>query len=224
MARKSAGSGPVAEHVGRRLHVLIADDHPLMLAGIRRTLERDDQLAVVGEARTGPELLELIARRAPDVVVMDLRMPGVNGTELLARLRSSWPAVKVVVLSAAADRASVERAMAAGASAYAIKTVEPSEVIELIKLAASGRGTFERRTPRPLGGRRRRPDEPALTNREQVVLAAIASGRTTAEISRDLWVSEQTVKFHLTNIYRKLGVSNRAGAIRYALEHELVAA
>jgi DNA-binding NarL/FixJ family response regulator len=205
-----------------RIRVLIADDHPLIIAGIRRTIDDLDDIEVVGEAHSGPELLQLVERRRPGLVLMDLRMPGVLGVQCIEQLRGSWPEVKVVVLSACDDRASIDAALYAGASAYILKSAQTIDIASVLRQASSG-VVFHAPSQTPTGVRP--PDDPelpSLTDRERSILSAVASGLTTAAISRDLWVSEHTVKFHLTNIYRKLGVANRAGAVRYALEHHLV--
>lgn len=204
-----------------RTRVLIADDHPLVLAGIRRTLERSEEIEVVGEAASGSQVLAMIERRAPEVVLLDLHMPGVAGTELIAEIRSSHPETKTLILSAAEDRASIDAALSAGASAYIVKSVQPADLSSIIRQVASG--VVFHAPSRGGAAAPTQPDaeEPLLTEREQTVLEAVAAGLTTSAISGQLWVSEHTVKFHLTNIYRKIGVSNRAGAVRYALEHGL---
>jgi len=204
---------------GEPIKVLIADDHPLIIAGLRRTIEPLGDLALVGEARTAAELLELVQRRRPDVVLMDLRMPGMNGVELVHQIRRVRPGAAVVVLSACDERPTIDRTLAAGASAYVLKSAHTIDVGAVIRRVASGEVVhphIPESTPAitPLGPRR-----PALTGRERSILEAVATGMTTAAISRELWVSEHTIKFHLTNIYRKLGVANRAGAVRFALEH-----
>jgi DNA-binding NarL/FixJ family response regulator len=207
------------------LRVLIADDHPLMLAGIRRALERGEGIEIVGEARSGPELLDMIERRRPGLVLMDLRMPGVHSSECVEAIRERWPEVKVVVLSACEDRPSIEGALAAGASAYIVKSVHPPDIASVLRQTWGCGGVFHAVThQRPVLGlaATEEPQGPVLTEREHTILAAVASGMTTAAISEQLWVSEHTVKFHLTNIYRKLGVPNRAGAVRYALENGIV--
>ncbi|MEA2158210.1 MAG: hypothetical protein QOD66_590 [Solirubrobacteraceae bacterium] len=210
--------------VERPLKVLIADDHPLMLAGVRRVLERSENIEIVGEAHTGPEVLGLVERRRPDLVLLDLRMPGVEGTECLERLKESWPEVKTVVLSACEDRDSIDGALNAGASAYVVKSVNSADIASVIRQAASGSVFHPVSAPRAKQVTADEAPSPLLTDRERVILEAVASGLTTAAISKNLWVSEHTIKFHLTNIYRKLGVPNRAGAVRYALEHDLAAA
>jgi DNA-binding NarL/FixJ family response regulator len=198
--------------------VLIADDHPLVISGIRRTIESSEDIEIVGEAQSAPQLLALAERRQPDVVLMDLRMPGANGVDCIEQLRGNWPAIKVVVISACDDRASITSALRAGASAYLVKTAVPSDIESVVRQVARG-AVFLAAPSSPIAAEP--PKDPAvspLSDRERSVLAAVAAGMTTAEVSRELWISEHTVKFHLTNIYRKLGVANRASAVRYAIE------
>ena len=203
------------------IRVLIADDHPLIIAGVRRTIEHLEDIEVVGEAHSGSELLHLIERRDPSVVLMDLRMPGMSGFDCIEQIRGRWPLIKVVVLSACDDRETIDGALRAGANAYVLKSAQPIDIASVLRQVASGAVFYAPATP----ARGAEPADdhpgPALTDRERSILAAVASGLTTAAISREMWVSEHTVKFHLTNIYRKLGVANRAGAVRYALEHRL---
>jgi DNA-binding NarL/FixJ family response regulator len=208
-----------------RIRVLVADDHPMVIAGIRRTIEPFADIEIVGEAHSGPELMRLVERRRPGLVLLDLRMPGVEGVEHIEQIRENWPEVKIVVLSACDDRRSIDGALRAGASAYVLKSAAPVDVASVLRQASSG-AVFHSPSSgptTPIGGGVQ-PDEPVLTDREATILSAVSTGLTTAAISRDLWVSEHTIKFHLTNIYRKLGVVNRAGAVRYAFEHDLVAA
>ncbi len=202
-----------------QIKVLIADDHPLIIAGIRRTIDHVDDLEVVGEARSGSELMQLIERRMPDLVLMDLKMPGMVGVEAIAQIRERWPEIKTVVLSACDERSTIDSALLAGASAYVLKSAHTIDIASVLRQASSG-AVFHAPTSAPApAGLREASARPTLTDRERSILAAVASGMTTAAISRDLWISEHTIKFHLTNIYRKLGVVNRAGAVRYALEH-----
>jgi DNA-binding NarL/FixJ family response regulator len=221
-----AASAEVSEHMlePKAIRVLIADDHPLIIAGVRRTIEQSEDFEVVGEARSSAEVMTLIERRNPDIVLLDLRMPGVVGVEHIEQIRDRWPQVKVVVLSACDDRPSIESALHAGANAYMLKTTTPVDIASVLR-QVSGGVVFHAPPAPPAGGPM--PHEahsPTLTDREQTILAAVGSGLTTAAISRELWVSEHTIKFHLTNIYRKIGVSNRAGAVRYALENGIAGA
>jgi DNA-binding NarL/FixJ family response regulator len=145
-----------------------------------------------------------------------------NGVEMIHRIRREHPGAKLVVLSACDERATIDRAVAAGASAYVLKSAHTIDVAAVIRRVASGEVLHPHHPEpthaiAPLG-----PRCSTLTGRERSILEAVATGMTTAAISRELWVSEHTIKFHLTNIYRKLGVANRAGAIRFALEHGIV--
>jgi len=204
------------------IRVLIADDHPLILAGVRRGLERSDGIEVVGEAHSASEAMSLIERRRPEIVLMDLRMPDVHGTEHIQQVRERWPDVKVVVLSASEDRSSVDSALNAGASGFVVKSVSPSDIAAILRQIAAG--VFLAPAPpaaSPTEGELEGEEDPVLTDRERTILSAAARGLTTAAISRELWISQHTVKFHLTNVYRKLEVPNRAAAVRWALEHGL---
>jgi DNA-binding NarL/FixJ family response regulator len=204
------------------LKVLIADDHPLILQGLRRTLEACDDIEVVGEAHTGAEVLPLADRRRPDVVLLDMRMPEMDGIECARELKRALPEIRSILLSASEERASVEAAEAAGASAYLVKSVTAIDLPAVVRQVAAGYTMFQ--APSADHHRDNAADGagPELTERETAILSAAAGGLTTKAIGKELWVSEHTVKFHLTNIYRKLGVSNRSGAIRYAFEHGLV--
>jgi DNA-binding NarL/FixJ family response regulator len=209
------------------LRVLLADDHPLMLIGIRHMLESYEDIEVVGQAQSGTELMALIERRAPDMILTDLHMPGFGGVSSITEITSRWPELKIVVLSACEDRAEVNAALLAGASAYVVKSARTVDIAAVLRQANSGvvfhAPTQLRSTP--AGHREDQPVQsgPELTDREVTILTAVAQGLTTKRISADLWVSEHTIKFHLTNIYRKLGVANRSGAVRYAIEHGLAA-
>jgi DNA-binding NarL/FixJ family response regulator len=214
--------GDLDAHVVTQARVLIADDHPLILAGIRRTLERSDDIEIVGEAVSGSQVLAMVERRRPEVVLLDLHMPGVVGADLIAAIHADWPDVKIIVLSASDERSAIDGAINAGASAYILKSVNPVDLPSVIRQVAAGAIFLAPARPAESTGEDPRT-APDLTERERTILTAISSGQTTSAISRELWVSEHTIKFHLTNIYRKLGVSNRAGAIRFAIEHGLAA-
>jgi DNA-binding NarL/FixJ family response regulator len=207
----------------RAIRVLIADDHPLIIAGVRRTIEQSEDFEVVGEARSGNELLTLVERRSPDIILLDLRMPGVSGVEHIQQIRERWPDLKMVVLSACDDRPSIESALHAGANAYMLKTTSAVDIGSVLRQVAAGVVFHAPPSPPVSAPSAHEAQTSALTARERTILAAVGAGLTTAAISRELWVSEHTIKFHLTNIYRKIGVSNRAGAVRYALEHGIAA-
>src|SRR5947207_11276901 len=204
-----------------RMRVLIADDHPLILAGIKRALEEDDQFEVVAEARVGSQVLPLISQTNPDLALLDLRMPEMDGLQCLDRIRQQHPKVKVVILSVSTDPEVVQTVLNRGASAYIVKSVNPIDLSSALRQALEGT-VFS-----AIGLPAKRAQDDAvkaagLTERETAILKALAGGLSNKAIAKELWVAEQTVKFHLTNIYRKLDVANRTEAARYAYEHGLI--
>lgn len=201
------------------LKVLVADDHPLMLEGLRRVLEEESGIEIVGEARNGKEVLDLTSRTRPGMILMDLRMPGMDGLACLKLLHRHHPDVKVVVISVSSDPAHIREALEQGASAYIAKTVNPPDLGSILRQASDGT-VWSAPVSSPTAGEADRPAN--LTEREISILQAVAAGLSNKAISREFWVTEQTVKFHLSNIYRKLGVPNRTAAAQYAHQHGLV--
>jgi DNA-binding NarL/FixJ family response regulator len=202
------------------IKVLVADDHPLTLQGIRRALEDARDIEIVGEANSGSQVLPLIGQTGPDLVLLDIRMPQLDGLACLDRIRDRYPNVKVVMLSAYTDRQHIELALRRGASAYIAKTVNPLDLASALRQAIAGTvfTTFV-----PADGEEESAGAAAgLTERELAMLEALTRGLSNQQIGKQYWVTEQTVKFHLGNIYRKLGVANRTEAARFAFEHGLV--
>ena len=201
------------------MRVLIADDHKLIVDGIKRALEGSSDFEVVGEATSGSQVLSMVGRTNPDLVLLDLRMPGADGLTCLSQIKKRYPAVKVVVLSVSTDESVIQTVLKRGASAYIVKTINPVDLPSALRQAVDG--TVFSAIGLPEAG-----DSAAraagLTEREAAILSALARGLSNEAIGKELWIAEQTVKFHLTNIYRKLGVSNRTEATRYAYEHGLV--
>jgi DNA-binding NarL/FixJ family response regulator len=203
------------------VRVLIADDHPLILAGIKRALEEDDQFEVVAEARVGSQVLPLVSQTQPDLALLDLRMPEMDGLTCLDRIRKEHPKVKVVILSVSTDPEIVQTVLNHGAAAYVVKSVNPIDLSSALRQALEGT-VFS-----AVGLPEKTAQEDAvkaagLTDRETTILKALARGLSNEAIGKELWVAQQTVKFHLTNIYRKLDVKNRTEAARYAYEHGLI--
>jgi DNA-binding NarL/FixJ family response regulator len=202
------------------VRVVIADDHRLMLDGVRRALEADGGFEIVGETQNGTQVLPLVSKTNPDLVLLDVRMPAMDGLACLDQIKKRHPQVKVVMLSASTSQDLIDSALRRGASAYVLKSVDPSDLPSTLRQAASGNvfstvGTMDdsgAATARGAG----------LTERELAILKALARGLSNDDIARELWVTDKTVKFHLTNIYRKLGVRNRTEASRYAFEQGLV--
>ena len=195
------------------LKVLLADDHRLMLAAARRVLERHADFEIVGEVMRGTQVGPAVTSLEPDVVLLDVRMPGLDGIACLKRLRAHGSNVPVVVISSYVDDEHVEAARLAGASAYVGKTIDPTELPDIVRGAAAG-APFHVARPAVV-----REDNSELSDRELTVLEALTRGLSNRQIGEELWVSEQTVKFHLRNVYRKLDVKKRAEAVRWAYSH-----
>ncbi len=205
----------------KTIKVVIAEDHALMRDGVRLVLNESDDIEVVGEARTGTDVLPVATRTQPDVVLLDLRMPGMDGLAVLDQLRERMPTVNVVIFSALDSHDQIEAALRRGAHGYIVKTINPADLPSAIRQAV------ERSVYHPfalLAGADSAAKRSGLSEKELEVLRELAHGRSNKEIARSLFVSEQTVKFHLRNIYRKLGIATRTEALRYAYENGLIEA
>jgi DNA-binding NarL/FixJ family response regulator len=202
------------------LKVLIADDHRLILNGIREALGEAQDIEVVAATHAGSQVMPLISRTEPDLVVIDIHMRGADGFSCLDLIRRRFPAVKIVVLSTVRDAERIQTALRRGASAYIVKTVDPRDLPSALRQAAEG--TVYHALGADEGESADVARTTGLTERQLAILRALARGLSNQAISKELWVTEQTVKFHLANIYRALGVRNRTEAARYAYEHGLV--
>lgn len=202
------------------MKVLIADDHKLMVEGIRRALEPAEDIEIVGEASSGSQVLPLVRRMSPDVVLLDMRMPHMDGLACLDQIRKNCPKVKVIVLSVFSDPEHIQAAFSHGASGYIVKSVNPLDLPSAIRQAVDG--TVFHALGLPEANEASAGKAAGLTERELSILKAVARGLSNQAIGKELWVTEQTVKFHLTNIYRKLQLANRTEAARYAYQHGLV--
>jgi two-component system, NarL family, response regulator YdfI len=206
----------------RRLRVLIADDHELMVEAVRLALaEAEQEFEIVASTTRGPQVLPLVARTQPDLVLLDLRMPGMDGLTCLELLRQRHPAVKAVVLSGVEDPNVMRAAFSRGAIAYIRKQVDPRDLPSALRQAANGTVT------QPIFGEAEEPqqtpaDDAGLTEREVAILRALGDGMSNKQIAQQLWLAEQTVKFHLTNLYRKLDVSTRTEAVNAAYRRGLL--
>jgi two-component system, NarL family, response regulator LiaR len=203
-----------------RLRLLVADDHGLMVEAIRLALKDRPEFEIVGAADSGSQVLPLVQRTKPDLVLLDLRMPGMDGLVCIRLLRERAPSVKIAVLSGMDSDEMVTEALRLGASAFISKRVEPHELPQALMEA------FEGEVPEPIG-RAASTESPAvvekgLTEREVEVLRALGKGHSNKQIAKSLWLAEQTVKFHLTNIYRKLEVGSRTEAVHWAYRHGLL--
>ncbi|WP_372791265.1 response regulator [Paraconexibacter sp.] len=202
------------------MRVLIADDHPLILQSLKAAVDSAEDFEVIAETDSGPHVLPLVNRTRPDLVLMDVQMPGMDGLQCLDLIRERHPDTKVVLISAGGDPAQVQVALRRGAAGYLRKSIAPAEIPSALRHAVTGDAYF------PIGGTESAEEHIArtagLTTRELEILKSLAVGMSNKQISAEHFVTEQTVKFHLSNIYRKLSVSNRAEAVRFALEQGLV--
>jgi len=206
--------------MNKTVRVVIADDHRLIVEGIRRALADADDFEVVGEASSGSQVLPLVRRSSPDMVLLDLRMPGLDGLTALEQIKRDYPDVKVVILSATTDPAVIQTALSRGASAYVIKSVNPPDLPSTLRQAMEGNVFHAIGLPQQ--GQTSVAGELGLTVREIEILKALARGLSNQAIGKELFVAEQTVKFHLTNIYRKLNAANRTEAVRLAYQHGII--
>ena len=198
--------------------VLLVDDHSILRVSLSRLLDAEDDIEVVGTAGDGSEAVALVAERAPDVVLMDLSMPVMDGVEATRSIVASGATAKVVVLTSFSDRDRINEALEAGAIGYLLKDAEPDELLRGVRAAARGDWPIDPRAARLLlgGGR---PSGPRLSAREQEVLGLVAAGLANKLIARKLGISERTVKAHLTRIFEQLGVTDRTQAALWAQQH-----
>jgi len=195
------------------------DDHGLVLQAVRLALEPHDDIEIVGQATSGSEVLPRVGELEPDLVLLDIRMPGLDGFQVLDRLQESYPDIKVVMLSGVEDAELATEALRRGAKAFLGKGIDPAEVAPVLRQVSEG--TLATESFGVAGFTERPADEFGLTGREREILEQVAAGRSNKQIAREFWLSEQTIKYHLTNVYRKLGVSSRTEAARFAYDHGL---
>jgi DNA-binding NarL/FixJ family response regulator len=202
------------------IRIAVVDDHPVVRDGIRGMLERDARMAVVGEAGNGPEAVALVRATDPDLVLMDLRMPGGDGVSAIRELRRAHRTrPRILVLTTYDTDRDIHTAIDAGADGYLLKATSRTELVDAVVRAAAGQSVLAPTAARSLVERNRTA---TLTERELQVLSAIARGGTNQEVARELLVSEATVKTHLLHVYPKLGVRDRAAAVRVAFQRGLL--
>lgn len=207
------------------IRILLTDDHKVVRQGLRMFLDLDPELEVVGEAANGEEALRLARRLKPDVVLMDLLMPVMDGIEATREIRRELPDVEVIALTSVLEDASVTGAVKAGAIGYLLKTTEEEELCRSIKAAAEGKVQLAPEAAARLMREVRTPDNPqALSGRETDVLKLLARGQANKQIARELFITEKTVKTHVSNILRKLNVRSRTQAALHAAHVGLVSA
>ncbi|MFD9910799.1 response regulator [Streptomyces sp. NPDC059063] len=200
------------------IRVLLADDHPVVREGLRAMLSAEPDLDVVAEASSGPRAEALAAELRPDIVLMDLRMPGGGGVESIQRMAAAGLPCRVVVLTTYETDRDILRAVEAGAAGYLLKDLARGELADAVRAAARGETVLAPSVAARLVDQlRARPERPRLSAREVAVLRLVAEGCTNAEVGRRLHVAESTVKTHLLRVFGKLGVDDRTAAVTHAL-------
>jgi DNA-binding NarL/FixJ family response regulator len=200
------------------IRVLVVDDHPVVRSGLAGMLAIEDDLEVVGEAGDGLEALAKVAALVPDVVLMDLRMPNLDGAGATARIVAEHPATRVLVLTTYDTDGDIVRAVEAGATGYLLKDTPRVQLVEAVRAASRGETVLAPPVAARLVSRMRAPVAATLTPRELDVLTEVARGRSNGDIGRVLYIGEATVKTHLLRVFAKLGVDDRTRAVTVAME------
>jgi DNA-binding NarL/FixJ family response regulator len=214
--------------VNEKIRVLICDDHAVVREGLTAFLGLQDDIEIAGQAADGEEAIARAAKLKPDVILMDLVMPGTDGIEAIKRIRAADPRARIIVLTSFSDDSRVFPAIRAGATGYLMKDVSPRELARAIRLAQAGESLLHPDVARRLmeqvthGGEGSPAGAARLTERETEVLGLIGRGRSNKEIARDLVLSEKTVKTHVSNILQKLQLSDRTQAALFAVHNGLV--
>jgi len=208
------------------IRILIVDDHPVTREGLHSALDLEDGVEVVGESASGEEAVEVSTTLKPDIVFMDVRMPGMGGIEATKAIRQASPNSKVILFTVDETRASISEAIQAGVSGYLLKDASAEELVKAARLAMEGKAVIHPQLTRAfieeVQFADKRPDVPALSAREKEILQKVAYGATTKEVAHDLGISPHTVKTHLERIFEKLGANDRAQAVAIAIRSGLV--
>ena len=205
------------------IKVMIVDDHAVVRSGLSKFLKVNKDLQLVSEASDGEEAIQLASLHKPDVVLMDLMMPGVDGVAATREIHKKHPEIKIVALTSFSDQNMVQGALQAGALGYLQKNVTAAELANAIRSAHAGRMTLSPEAAQALAASAAQPQIPGnqLTDRERDVLRCMVSGKNNQEIADELIISLGTVKFHVSNIFQKLGVDSRVEAVKLAIQQKL---
>ncbi|MGW2289218.1 response regulator [Streptomyces phaeochromogenes] len=205
------------------IRIVLADDHPVVREGLRAMLSTEPDLEVVADASSGPQAEALAAELRPDIVLMDLRMPGGGGVDSIVRMTEAGPPCRVIVLTTYDTDRDILRAVEAGAAGYLLKDLPRGALAEAVRAAARGETVLAPSVAARLVDRlRAKPERPRLSEREVAVLRLVADGCTNAEIGRRLFIGESTVKTHLLRAFGKLGVTDRTAAVTCAMGFDLL--
>jgi len=205
------------------IRILLADDHPVVRDGLRGMLAGEADFEVVGEAASGVEAVRLTEREQPDVVLMDLQMPEMDGATATAEIAARFPGTRVLVLTTYDTDADILRAVEAGATGYLLKDTPRAQLVDAVRAASRGETVLAPPVAARLVSRMRQPATEALTAREVEVLDLVARGSSNADIAAALFISEATVKTHLLHVFAKLAVDDRTAAVVAALERGIIA-
>ena len=205
-----------------KIRILMADDHPVVRAGIRGMLETQPDFEVIAEAEDGLEAIEAARKLKPGVILMDLRMPKMEGVEAIGKIKESQPEIHILVLTTYDTDADIVRAVEAGATGYLLKDAPREELFRAVRATARGEAVLAPVVAARLMGKMRSPGEESLSPREIEVLLLVARGATNQDVAEKLHISKATVKSHLLQIYQKLGVSDRTAAATTALERGII--
>ena len=207
---------------GHTIRLLIVDDHPVVRSGLQGMLASQPDFEVLGEAQDGSEGVKLARKLRPDVILMDLRMPEMDGVTAIGRIKAERPETQILVLTTYESDADILRAIETGASGYLLKDAPREDLYSAIRAVAQGNSPLAPAVAARLMGRLRGPTDKTLSNREIEVLELVALGTSNKQIGKELWISETTVKTHMLHVFEKLGVADRTAAVTVALKRGII--
>lgn len=208
----------------KNIRILIADDHSITRSGIKTLISVYDDLTLVGEAANGAEAITMCDEVSPDVILMDINMPVIDGIEATVKIREKYPNIKIIALTSYVDKKLVKDILKAGAISYIIKNISPDELVKTIRDAYLGKTTFSSEASKVVVEELTNPSQERfnLTGKEHEVLKLLSKGSSNKDIAKELFISSHTVKFHISNILNKLGAVSRTEAVFVATKNNLV--